>query len=44
MDAKRTLLMSDCETKTISFLHRMWLPAKKMMKKIMQTMGTRKMR
>ena len=27
--AKRTLLMSDCETKTISFLRRMWLPAQK---------------
>lgn len=33
MDAKRTLLMFGCETKTISFLRRMWLPAKKMMKK-----------
>ena len=33
MDAKRTLLMFDCETKTISFLRRMWLPAQKKLKK-----------
>ena len=33
MDAKRTLLMSDCETKTISFLRRMWFPAQKKIEK-----------
>ena len=42
MDAKRTLLMSDCETKTISFLRRMWLPAKKMMKKNYANDGNKK--